>query len=98
MFIADHVCPKRIKRSSRSLRAFLASCEQLGIFADLTPPGSRDANQSTFFQAQTNKETATVVIVKHPPNPMVIRGLRLTDSLPSLHPCVTTPLCHLSIE
>ena len=51
-----------------------------------------------FFQALTNEETATVVIVKHPPNPMVFRGKRLTDSLPSLHPCVTTPLCHLSIE
>ena len=97
----DVVCAlwtKIAKRNSRLLRAFPASCEQLGIFADITPSDSRDANQSTFFQAQTNEETATVVIVRHPPNPMVLRGKRLTDSPPSLHPCVTTPLCHLSIE
>ena len=94
MCIADQDCQTKFSFAPR----FPDSCERLSIFADITPPGSRDANQSTFFQAQTNEETATVVIVKHPPNPMVLHGKRLTDSLPSLHPCVTTPLCHLSIE
>ena len=54
--IVDHDCPKRTKRSACLLQAFPDSCERLSIFADITPPHSRDANMSPFFKRRQTKK------------------------------------------
>ena len=64
---ADHVCPKRSKRSSR-----LFGCVS---FADINLPGSRDANQLTSFKRrQTEKLPQLSLSLSHPLSLMVPRG------------------------